>query len=709
MTDRIKALTSMTLKGEMYVCPVEIEAIPAHPAKSRIENEVDDLCRYILAQEPKITAHSAFTGRFNFNGQVVGDAFKRGGHPYTQKALDKYYLKPQENLSTMEWQHATADYKRVLEKGILGIIGDIDKSLESHKGNTEKTEFLQGLKRVALSLIEWCEKCAQRIFDFAKDVQNEEDKARLLRLANTLLRVPKNKPSTFYEAVLTIYVCFSADPDSLGTLDRFLSPFYFNDIKNGILTKDEAREYLQELFLMVQASTHISSPNFTRGGESHFCIGGYGADGKDCFNGLSRLIAESMVELPTYIPQVTLRWTSALDYGDFCYMMELERQDPHKRIAFTNDDKRIKCYTEICGFPQERAVSYTMVGCNEPAFLGAITGSNSKGNILRSVETLFHKKRESLEGVCDFDAFYSLFEKELFANLQKIFDYDDMYNCERAKDYNYISSLFFNGCIESAKSLTQGGGDVVIASPMLIGMTNLIDSLIVVKQFVFDEKACTLDDLCEALVSNWQGYELLRQTILKRGSFFGNDDPVSLFVSQKLYKSLYNFYSSRKNLFGYQWLVGDLLGYNEHHRWFGENTLATPDGRFNGEMLKFGIGQSQGKDRQGLSALLNSVAFLDPHGIGCGSTVTNISLDEGMVKNDTNFEKLCQMLYLYLQNGGIHFQLTYVSREDLINAQAAPEKYKHIRVRVTGFSDYFVKLKESIQNDIIERTVKGDI
>ena len=709
MTDRIKELTSMTLKGEMYVFPVEIEATPANPAKSRIENEVDAICRYILAQEPKITAHSAFTGRFNFNGQVVGDAFKRGGHPYTQKALEKYYLKPQENLSTMEWQHATADYKRVLEKGILGIIDDIDKSLKSHKGDDEKTEFLQGLKRVALALIEWCEKCAQRLCAFARDVHEETDRKRLLHLADTMKRVPKNKPSTFYEAVLTMYVCFSADPDSLGTLDRFLSPFYFEDIKNGTLTRDEAKEYLQELFLMVQASTHISSPNFTRGGESHFCIGGYGADGKDCFNGLSRLIAESMVELPTYIPQVTLRWTSGLDYGDFCYMMDLERQDPHKRIAFTNDDKRIKCYTEICGFPYERAVSYTMVGCNEPAFLGAITGSNSKGNILRSIETLFHKKREILEGVCDFEAFYSLFEEELFADLQKIFDYDDMYNLERAKDYNYISSLFFNGCIESGVSLTQGGGDVVIASPMLMGMTNLIDSLIVVKQLVFDEKMCTLAELCDALKSNWQGYGLLRNSILKRCSFFGNDDPVSLFVSQRLYKSLHNFYAGKKNLFGYPWLVGDLLGYNEHHRWFGEKTLATPDGRLSGEMLKFGIGQSQGKDRQGLSALLASVAHLDPAGIGCGSTVTNIALDKAMVQNDSNFEKLCQMLDLYFRGGGVHFQLTYVSAEDLINAQAEPEKYKHIRVRVTGFSDYFVKLKESIQNDIIERTVKGDI
>ena len=92
--------------------------------------------------------------------------------------------------------------------------------------------------------------------------------------------------------------------------------------------------------------------------------------------------------------------------------------------------------------------------------------------------------------------------------------------------------------------------------------------------------------------------------------------------------------------------------------------------------------------------------------IGCGSTVTNISVDKAIIENDSSFKKLTLMLEAYLKSGGVHFQLTYVSRDDLINAQKDPEAYSSIRVRVTGFSDYFVKLKPSIQNDIIERTEK---
>ena len=705
MNERIKKLTELTLNGDMYVSPVKTEFDREDLFLSKTDREVRRLCEYIKNQQPKLNEYSKMTGFFRCDGSVVGDAFTRVGHKATEEALNNFYLKSIDNLSTMEWQHATADYKKVLEKGINGIIGEIDESLKIHK-KQEETEFLNGIKKVAEALIEWAHICSQKAAKLAAEVTNTEHKENLIRLSKALLNVPENKPSGFYEAVLSIYVCFSADPDSVGTLDRYLTPFYRYDIENGIITREDAKEYLQELFLMIQAATNAKDFRFTRGGESHFCIGGYLADGSDGFNELSHLIVESLMELPTYIPQVTLRWTEKTPHEVLRFMMNAERNDKNKRIAFTNDEKRIKCYTEICGIPYERAVSYTMVGCNEPAFLGAITGSNSKGNILKSVETLFHEKAESIINAKSFDEFYGVFEKELFSDLKKIYDYDDKYNLLRARDINYLSSLFFNGCIENAKSLTQGGGDVVIASPQLIGITNVIDSLITVKQFVFDEKLFTMQRLADALKANWRGYEDLRAVIIKKGKFFGNDDALSDSAAQRLYKSFYNYLKDKRNVFGYHWLIGDLLGYNEHHKWFGEKTKSTPDGRFAGDLLKFGIGQSEGRDRNGLTALLNSIALLDKNAISCGSTVTNISLDEQLIKNDEYFEKTVDMFETYFKNGGVHFQLTYVSKEDLLAAKENTENYGNLRVRVTGFSDYFVKLNDSIQDDIIERTVQ---
>lgn len=703
MTERIKKLTELTLSGQMYANTVKTAYDEADLLLPRQEMESKRICEYILNQEPKLTEYSCLTGFFNFDGSVVGDAFRRGGHTATQEAMKLFYLMPIDNLSTMEWQHATADYTKILNKGISGIIGDIDESLKIHD-DPEQVEFLLALKRVANALIAWAHKCSKRALALSKGVENAQYKSNLERLSQALLRIPEHAPESFYEAVLCIYLCFSTDPDSVGTLDRYLYPFYKKDIENGTLTKDEAAEYLQELFLMLQAATRVTSSNFTRGGESHFCVGGYLPSGEDGFTELSRLIVESMIDLPTYIPQVTLRWTKKTPREVFRFMLDCERKDPHKRIAFQNDEKRIKSYTEICHIPFERAVGYTTVGCNEPAFLGAITGSNSKINVLRSMETVFYKKAELSEHAKTYEEFFNVFKQELFSDLTRAYEYDNFYNKQRAQDINYISSLLFNDCIENAKSLTQGGGNTVIASPMYIGITNVIDSLCVVKQFVFDEKLFTMKELISALHANWQGYEEMRTVILKKGKFFGNDDDTSNYVAQKLYRELYEFLKDKTNLYGYHWLIGDLLGYNIHHKWFGEHTKATPDGRYSGDMLKFGLGQSEGRDREGLSALLNSIAKVDPNGIGCGSTVTNITIDEQLIKNDDNFEKTVDLLLTYFQNGGVHFQLTYVSKEDLICAQDAPDEYKHLRVRVTGFSDYFVKLNEAIQDDIIART-----
>ena len=457
---------------------------------------------------------------------------------------------------------------------------------------------------------------------------------------------------------------------------------------------------------MLQAATHIDSPNFTRGGESHFCIGGYLPDGSDGFCDLSRLILEALLELPTWIPQVTLRWTAKTPKEVFKFALDCERKDPNKRIAFQNDEKRIKCYTEICGFPFEKAVNYTTVGCNEPAFLGAISGSNSKINFVRSTETLFHKKSEKIVNCKSFYEYYKIFLEELFSDLDIAYEYDDTYNRERAKDINYLSSIFFQGTIEKAKSLTQGASDTVIASPMLMGIANVIDSLIIVKQFVFDEKIITMQELVSAVQNDWAGHEDLHTLIKNKGDFFGNDTERSNYIAQKLYASMYEYLKDKTNLFGYHFLMGDLFGYNPHFKWFGEKMGATPDGRKAGEALKFGLQQSGGYDRNGLSALLNSVAKVDPNAIGCGSTVTNFMIDEQLIKNDENFEKTVDMLLTYFKMGGVHFQLTYVSKEDLLNAKVTPEDYKNLRVRVSGFSDYFVKLIEAIQDDIIERTTQ---
>ena len=704
MTQRIAILTDLTLKGEMYAHPVKTQFDEQDANLSRQKRESKRLCEYILNQEPVLTPYQTMTGFFNCDSSIVGDAFRRAGHETFEKLKRELYLKKYlENITTFEWQHATADYQKLLDEGLLGIIAEIEQSLKEHT-QAEEVEFLQALKDVANTLIAWAHKCAKHALELAETVENPEYKCNLQKLANALKRVPATKPSSFYEAILSIYICFSADPDSVGTLDRYLTPFYERDIQKGTLTREQAKEYLQELFLMLQAATKSTSSNFTRGGESHFCIGGYLPDGRDGFNELSKLILESLIELPTWIPQVSLRWTAKTPRETLRFAMDCERKDPHKRVAFQNDEKRIKCYTEICGFPFEKAVGYTTAGCNEPTFLGAIAGGSSMFNFAQVLEVIFHQKADLIINAPDYESFYQVFIQQLFLVLNKAYEYDNWFNLERAKDINYLSSIFFQGCIDKAKSLTQGVCDTAVASPSCMGITNVIDSLIAIKQFVFDEKVATMYEMIAALRDNWVGYEPLRTLILKRGDFFGNDTARSNEVAQRLYADLYHYLKGKANVHGYPWLIGDLVGYRDHHKKFGENMNATPDGRRAGEPLKFGLGQSEGKDRNGLTALLNSIAKIDPNGIGCGATVTNVTIDETLIKKDEYFEKTVDIFENYFKNGGVHFQLNYVSKEDLLAAKQTPDEYKHLRVRVSGFSDYFVKLSSALQDDVIART-----
>ena len=172
-----------------------------------------------------------------------------------------------------------------------------------------------------------------------------------------------------------------------------------------------------------------------------------------------------------------------------------------------------------------------------------------------------------------------------------------------------------------------------------------------------------------------------------------------------MYYSFYQYLNGKRTVFGYPIIMGDHTGSNQHFAWFGEGVGATPDGRYSGDVLKFGLFQRK-QDKKGLTALLNSIAAADPYGISCGSTVSNITVEEALVRDEDKFENLVLLMETYFRNGGTHFQLNYVNAEDLIKAKNCPDEYANLRVRVTGFSEYFVKLNEVIQDDIIERTAQ---
>lgn len=703
MNERIKSLVNKTVAGEMYVYPVKTEYDRCDLFLPHIKMSAKRVCEYIRNQEPLIIPESCFTGLLAFDGSVEGDIFGRPGHENFKIAYAHFYNQPVDNLLTFEWQHSAGDFGKIITGGIIGVKDEIKKSLQNHQQDPDAIQFLETQSDICDAVMDWAKKCAKKAWLVSKSTQNTTYKKNLERLSQALETVPKNPARNFYEAILSLYVCYGLLPDSIGLIDRYLYPFYKKDMERGVLTKEEASEYLQELFLMLQARISISSDRFYRGGESHFCVGGYLENGEDGFNELSKLIVDSLMELPTWIPQISLRWTAKTPHEVLRYMMDCERKDPNKRIAFVNDEPRIRGLMKYTGLPYQKAVNYTMIGCNEIALPGGIVFGFDPMNIVRCVQNTFFNRSDDIIKAKTFDAFYDIFQEEMFRDLDEADKIGNGFQTIRSRDCNLVSNILVDGCIENAKSVTQGGTDTYIAVGLLIGISNVIDALSVTKQLVYDEKRITMQQLIQALQNNWNGFEELRAYILKKGLFFGNDEPCSNEMAHQFFKSLDqwndgNHYLRKKLVFG------NLVGYNPHHKFFGDHTKATPDGRRNGDMISFGIGQSEGKDRNGLTALLSSVAKCDPYSILTGPSVTNVLLDEQLVKQDENFEKLVYMFEAYFKMGGTHFQLTYVSKEDLIHAKKSPDQYKNLRVRVSGFSDYFVFLNEGLQDEIIQRT-----
>ena len=703
MNERIKKLVQKTVSGKMYVPPVKTEYDRCDLFLPPIKMSCKRVCEYIRNQEPLIEEESCFTGLLKFDDSVEGEIFGRSGHVNFAQAFKNFYNKPVDNLITFEWQHSAGDFGKIINIGMEGIKKEIKDSMACHKDDAEAVLFLETQSDICDAVTDWAQKCSKKALDMSQTVSDASYKQNLKRLSESLKNVPKKSASSFYEAVLSLYVCYGLLPDSIGLIDRYLYPFYKADIKSGALTKDEAREYLQELFLMLQARTPIFSDRFYRGGESHFCVGGYLSNGEDGFNELSKLIIDSLMELPTWIPQVSLRWTPKTPHEVLRYMMDCERKDPNKRIAFVNDEPRIKGLEKYTGISHDKAVNYTMIGCNEIALPGGIVFGFDPVNIVRCVQNTFFNRSEDIKNAKTFDEFYGIFQEEMFNDLREADTIGKGFQNIRSRDTNLVSNILIDGCIKNAKSVTRGGTDTYIAVSLLIGISNVIDSLSVTKQLVFDERKITMSTLIEALKNNWNGFEDLREYILKKGNFFGNDDGCSNEIAQRFFKSL-DAWNTGDNYLNKKLLFGNLVGYNEHHKFFGDSTKATPDGRFDGDLLNFGIGQTDGKDRNGLTSLLSSVAKCDPYSILTGPSVTNVMLDEKLVKNDEYFEKLVYLFESYFKMGGTHFQLTYVSKDDLINAKKTPDKYKNLRVRVSGFSDYFVFLSDGLQDEIIQRT-----
>ncbi len=706
MTERIKRMIDYLKSHDIYPAPVKVEYDPRDMFLPDTVMDGKRIAEYMQQQTVKIDDDMRLVGLLRFDGSCRGDIFRRQGHKRFGEI--SYFYDPshmQEELATFESQHSTADFSHVIAHGLTDTLKKLESSRRVHRDEKAKLEFLEGVEYAIHGIIAWANRCADACEEKARE-STPERAAELLETAATLRHVPEHPARSFREAVQCLFFCFPFLPDSLGTMDRYLYPLYRKDIDSGKLTRDEAKELLQELYIMVDGNTPFNSGNADKGGESHFAIGGYTVDGEDGFNELSRVIVEAMMDVPLVRPQISLRWTKKTPRDVLRFIMDCERNDTYKRIALCNDEPRVKAFMDILGLTWEQAINYTTVGCNEPALQGSIYlgGCTCNGGMV--MENILHKNPENALKCETFEEFYSLFEEEAARVFSRMCYYSDGFNAGRAKEANIISSIFMNGCIEQGVSGSQGGCDYAVAGINVMGVISLVDSLTVIKKYVYDEKRYTMAQMLEMLHANWVGYESEREFIHKNAPFFGNDEDISNELAQRVDKTIYDVMKDKRNIFGFKYLIGTMAGYRPHYAWFGNKMHATPDTRRDFDAYMVGSGQNGGKDRNGATAMLNSVAQMDVTGILVGPFVCNLLVEEKSVREDDTFERLVDLVAAYFEDGGLQIQLNYVSKAELEDALAHPEEHASLRVRVSGFSAYYTKLNPHIQQDILNRTVQ---
>ncbi len=705
----IDQLAELIKTKDIVPKPIIIEHDPFDYALSEPIRIGKRLAEYITAQTVYLTDTSLFTGMLRFElekANVPGDTFHRTNHHWFDIAKEAFYNKYIDNLVVFEWQHSTPNYEYILKHGIRGSLEKIEHYKNVYRFEKEKYEFLLGMERICCGIIAWAQKCS---VEYAKAAGTESDagrRAQLLRIAQNCRAVPEHPAGSFYEGLQCILFCFQFLPDSIGTLDRYLIDLYTDDIQSGHLTREEAKLYLQEFFVHLSAHTPYHNANADRTAECHFAIGGYTDRGEDGFNELSRLIVEALMEIDTRRPSISLRWTPKTPYETLKYLLNCERNDNNKRIALVSDEPRLKGLMDICGLSFSEAVKYSMVGCNEPCFPGAVWLGGLTVNIARCLTNTLYHRTEEVAAAEQFEDFYRIFREELQKDIDEIFGYAEKFNRMREKDWSMLSCFLFDGCIENGLPVNRYGCKVKLAGFNIMGQTCVIDSLTIIKQFVFEEKRTTLAHLVDVMRSNWVNDPDLRLEILNRGKFFGNNEELSDEMARRFTTQLHDATAHRRAVNGARVILGNLSGYNPHYVRYGQMTPATPDGRLAGDAFMVGSGQCAGKDRKGLLPLMKSLAQMDPTGIMTGPVVCNMMIDEKLIRKDDYFENVCRMIETYFRLGGMHVQLNYVSKEELLAAQKTPEQYKGLKVRVSGFSAPFVKLNEGVQDEIIERTNK---
>ena len=607
--------------------------------------------------------------------------------------------------------HTTMDYETILSVGFLGLIEQIQRKLSNlppdDEDYEEKQHFLEALEMLAEAYIDFCNRYADHAVALSRECCNEARKQELLAIAQNCRMVPAQPPSSFWEACQSTWFSFFFLPDAPGRVDQYLYPFYKRDMENGTLTSDFAAELLSCLWLKYYEH---NGPEDAVSARHHLTLGGVKPNGSDAANELTYLCLDVTEELKLLRPQVGLRWNQSTPPELLKRAVRaLRSQTGHP--DFCSDEQIVPALMNV-GIEPEDARDFSLSGCHEviitgKAQMGSVEGFINMPKILRLALGLEPALRNGVnlsaidsydklwEGVMDAMDFVASATHEISVCRDRLM--------ASQPGGNLAASLVTKDCIENVRGYTQGGARYNNCNWDAIGVTNLADSLVALRKLVFEEKTLSLNAFVEMLNSNWEGHETLRRRILNQFPHFGNDDHEVDEIAAQIIEVFAGILKRRTPFRGGQYTLGTLAGGENMHVEFGRTTGATPDGRKTGESFADSLAASQGRDRHGITAMLNSAAKL-PHSLLPTSTTVNVKLEPKLLESDDGIEKIAALINGHFMSGGQQLQFNFYNREMLLEAKRCPEKHAHLMVRVAGYSAPFVSLWDDLQDEIISRT-----
>lgn len=592
-----------------------------------------------------------------------------------------------------------------------------DAAENAKAGATEdELKFLNCAQRGILATKRICERYAEtakKILDNSTDPETRRNMELLIVSAEN---APWNAPKTFFEGLNTCWFCRNVigalegnGNANVGRPDAILYDLYKADLAEGRLTKEEAYELIKQFMILgdmqYDKDTIVCGEN-DQEQEMGITIGGCDADGKPIYNELTSMFIQAQRETKSIYPKIHARISSDSPQK---YLEELAQEFVSGRttIGLSGDDGTIPGLVN-CGNSLEDARNYIIIGCwgNQIDSKEAMAMANYIYLVTFLEQAVYGPESEyidagvkcrSLENAESFEEVYDI----LVSNVRDVLHW----RCNAIGKYGRLAPLvnpmsltsaFMDGCIDSRKDYTQGGGFYKVNTIDIAGFANYLDAMLAIKKLCFDDKEITLNEYLNAVRSNWKDNEELLYKV-RHCPHFGDNTAESKELAQRLHNDFYHCLDGLVNEHGGRYVL-DYYVYREYIR-LGWEMRATPDGRRDGEMFAHGIGPSKYHPADSLSDLMQSVCDLDQS--KCITSALDIQLPYGK----TTKEQLAALLRIFAKMGIKHLQVNCVSLDDLKDAQKHPERHQDLIVRVTGFSAKFVSLCPEFQEEIIKRHI----